>query len=115
MSSENHYILYFTREKYLKSSGFGQFAVENSRWPYSMRERAIYAHPSLRSEPSSETMPQPREGQGAAMVHLLWRDVEGVDKRTILQEARGRLLPYRANFNGVGLGDYAVVPTFSVL
>ncbi len=31
MSSENHYILYFTREEYLKSSGFGQLAVENSR------------------------------------------------------------------------------------
>jgi hypothetical protein len=83
MSSGNHYILYFTRREYLKSSGFGQFAVENSRRPYSMRERAIYAQPSLRSGPSPETMPLPGRGQGAAMVHLLWRGVEGVDKRSI--------------------------------
>ena len=77
-SSENHYILYFTAKTNLESLHYGLLAVENSGSPCLAREPTHCPGANAGTRPSRETIPLVGEGQGAGMVHLLWRDVEGV-------------------------------------
>jgi len=111
-SSENHYILYFTAKMNLESSGCGHLAVENSASLSLAWETILRASGKHRTRPSRETIPLAGKGQGAIMVHSLWRGVEGVDKRSFCDRSkRAGQLPYRANFNRVALGGYFLLAT----